>query len=206
MASFPKLVLESSEYFLRSYEKSEKAAPMEKSLILITGTLLLTSCVSSDYSTDNRSIANNKYANAEIGLSLQFPASWELKLDQIYGSDTVDLVALAPPIQDFSAYVLVQIEANLGNTDLAAILDTVGMELQARIPDLGQYQSGLKDLNGKQYAEISYTTTSRGNLRKYKQDFFINRGKDIWITYVDFASRFDQNTDFVSISNSMTIE
>jgi len=172
----------------------------------LTGVLLLTACVATDYSTGNRSIANNKYDNAEIGIALQFPASWELKLDQIYGSDTVDLVALAPPVEDFSAYTLVQIEANRGTTDLAAILDTVGLELAARIPDLGQYQSGLKDLNGKQYGEISYTTTSRGNLLKYKQDFFINRGKDIWITYVDFASRFDQNTDFVSIGNSMTIE
>jgi len=179
---------------------------MNRLLCLLTGVLLLTACVAPDYGTGNRSITNNKYYNADIGVTLQFPESWELKLDQIYGSDTVDLVALAPTVQDFSAYTLVHIEAKRGNTDLAAILDTVGLELAARIPDLGQYQAGLKDLDGKQYAEISYTTTSRGNLLKYKQDFMIKNGKDIWISYVDFASRFDQNTDFVSISNSMTFE
>jgi len=178
---------------------------MKRLLGLLIGTLLLSSCVTADYSSDNRTIANNKYSNAEIGLTLQFPASWEAKLDQIYGSDTVELVALAPPEQNYSAEVYVQIEARKG-TDLAAILDTVALEVKADIPDLGQYHSDIKDLDGKEYGEISYTTTSRGNLLKYKQDLIIRSGKHIWVSYVDLASRFDQNTDFTSISQSMTIE
>jgi len=179
---------------------------MQRVLGLLTGTLLLASCVSSDYSSDNRTIANNKYSNAEIGLTLQFPAAWQIKLDQVYGSDTLDIVALAPSAQDFSANVNVQFDAHSGTTDMAAILDTIGVQLRDHVPDLGQYQSGLKDLDGKQYGEVSYTTTYLGHLLKYRQDFIINKGKDISVTYTDLASRFDQNTDFVGISQSMTIE
>src|SRR3954469_15114049 len=117
---------------------------MKRLLSLLIGTPLFISCVSSDYSTDNRTVANNKYNNAEIGLTLQFPAAWQIKLDQVYGSDTLDIVALAPSAQDFSANVNVQIEPNVGTTDMAAILDTIGVQLRAHVPDLGQYQSGLK--------------------------------------------------------------
>ena len=170
---------------------------------LIAATLLLAACVSDDNS-DNRSIANNKYVNPAIGVSMQFPANWQLKLDYVYGSITFDMVALAPPIQNFSPNVSVQIGMHTGTTDMAAILDTVGLQLKSQIADLGQYQSAVKELNGKKYGEISYTTTSAGNLLKFKQDLIMNMGKDITITYTDFASRFDQNSDFVSVSQSLS--
>jgi hypothetical protein len=176
---------------------------MKRFLGLIAAALLLSACVS-DNNTDNRSIANNKYVNPAVGLSLQFPANWQLKLDYVYGSLTFDLVALAPPIQNFSPNVSVQIGPHSGTTDMAVVLDTLGKQLKSQVPDLGQYQAVVKELNGKKYGEITYTTTSVGNLLKFKQDFILNMGKDITITYTDFASRFDQNSDFASIDQSLS--
>jgi hypothetical protein len=158
-------------------------------------------------SSDPRSIKNNKYDNSAIGLTIQFPTNWQLKLDQKYGSLNIDLVALGPPISGFSPNVsnIIQNHTGSATVNWSLVLDSAKAQLQAQIPDLGSFTDTVLTLDGSTYAEMSYTTTSQGNLLKIKQDLLLNRNKEITLTYTDFASRFDQNTDFVSIQSNMTI-
>jgi hypothetical protein len=77
--------------------------------------------------------------------------------------------------------------------------------LQTQVADLGNYTDTVLSVNGISYAELSFTTTSQGNLLKIQQDLLLNKGKEISLTYTDFASRFDQNADFIAIHASMTL-
>ncbi len=167
--------------------------------------LFLFNCV--DNSIDSRSIQNNKYTNSAIGLSLQFPSNWQLKLDQKYGTVNVDLVALGPASQNFSPNVNIIIEPHTGSAviDWRSTLDSEKVQLQSQILDLGNYSDTILTLDGNTYGEMSYTTTSQGYPLKIKQALILNKNQEITITYTDLSSRFDQNLDFPSIEASMDI-
>ncbi len=173
-------------------------------LLFLASILLLTHC--STESDDPRSIQGNKYSNPAIGLSLQFPADWQLTLDEKFGAVSLDLVARGPAVSNFSPNVTVIIEKHDGSAvDWNQLLSAIQSQLQAQIPDLGNYTDTVLSKGGFDYAEIGYTTLSQGNLLKGRQSFLLKKGKQVTVTYTDMASRFDQSADLQSIYASLSL-
>ena len=175
----------------------------KKALILFLP-LFFSSCMT-ETPSESRSISGNKYTNSDISLSMQFPANWNLKLDQKFGAIDINLVALGVAVSNFSPNVTVILNPHTGSNDWNKIQETVAVQIKAGIKDAGQYISAIKTRNNKNYLEISYTTTNSGTLLKIKQELLLHNNIDVTVTYTDLASRFDQNQEFVAIDSSMSI-
>ncbi len=176
---------------------------MKKITMALLFSLAIFNCTTD--STDPRTIIKNKYDNTAIGLSLQFPNTYELLLDQKIGQTTIDLVARTLNKPAFRQNVTILIDSHTGTNDFNQILPVLKSQLQSQLSDLGNYKDTIKSMNGHEYAEVSYTATSQGHFLKLKQDLIINKNKDIVVTYTDLASAFDQNIEFVGIDSSMVI-
>jgi len=171
--------------------------------LILSTALVLFSCTSTV--TDSISTQDNLYDNSSKGISLQFPATWTLALNQTIQQYHVDLVAKAPENAMFTPNVNIIYEIHSGTTDWSQILATAHSQLQTMYTDLSNYSDSLLTSNGVQYAEISYTTSLNGYSLKVRQDLVLNRGRDITITYTDLSTRFDGNSDFLSIHASLII-
>ncbi len=71
---------------------------------------------------------------------------------------------------------------------------------------MADYEDTVLTVDGKSYADFSYTTTYGGNRLKTRQNLLLNRGTEITVTYTDLAARWQANTEFVSIHASMQLD
>ena len=92
--------------------------------------LLLVACGTDD--EDPRSIAGNQYRNPILGITLQFPANWMLKLDQRYGETRIDLAAAGASGNGFSPNANIIALTHQGTTDLNVIMASAKAQLTAR--------------------------------------------------------------------------
>jgi hypothetical protein len=174
-------------------------------IFAIISTMLIVSC-SSDDEENPRSISNNKYINTSIGVSLQFPTTWTLKVDQMHGKTLMELVAVGTPVDGYSPNISVVIESHSGSSNLNEVLPAFKAVLLSSAPDLADYSESIKEFNGKQYGDISYTASNGGTKYKLGQLLIINKDKDITVTLIDVATRFDANTEFMGIKSSLEIQ
>ena len=168
--------------------------------------LLVVMACTTDEGGNPRSTAGNKYVNTAIGTTLQFPPAWQLKTDYKFGEKTFDLAALAPPVSDFSANVLVSIEPHQGTDDMREVLNMIKQSLTAQTPDLREYRDTVYKVDGTEVGEVVYTTGVSGKDYRAKSVFFVNRNKEVSIIYTDLADRYTANADFASIQASMEID
>ncbi|MDB5051603.1 MAG: hypothetical protein JWO30_4674 [Fibrobacteres bacterium] len=164
--------------------------------------LLITACATDD-GENPRSIAGNKYVNTSIGTTLQFPSSWQLKTDYKFGEKTLDLAALAPPIDGFSANVLIGIDPHQGTDNMRDVLTMIKGSILAQYPDVRDYIDTVYQVEGKDVGEMVYTTAVSGKDYRAKSLYFVNKNKEISIIYTDIADRYMTNADFEGIQSSM---
>ena len=168
--------------------------------------LVVTACGAADNGENPRSIAGNKYVNTSIGTTLAFPASWQLKTDYKFGELTLDVAALAPPIDGFSANVLIEIDPHQGTDDIRDILTRLHANLSRQYPDVRDYQDSVSQVDGKDVGDIIYTTAIGGKDYRSMSLYFVNHNKEVSIIFTDLAARYPASTDFQGIRASMHLD
>jgi hypothetical protein len=176
------------------------------SLVLFAVLLVVTACGAADNGENPRSIAGNKYVNTSIGTTLAFPASWQLKTDYKFGELTFDVAALAPPIDGFSANVLIEIDPHQGTDNIRDVLTRIHANLSTQYPDARDYQDSVYQVDGKDVGEMVYTTAVGGKDYRAMSLYFVNRDKEVSIVFTDLASRYPANTDFQGIQSSLHLD
>jgi len=160
-------------------------------------------CTESDL--DPRSIKNGAYSNSAFGLSMTFPPVWQFRTDQKYGDVVPDLVAIGPPIANFSPNVNIIAGAHSSSADWATELPQIKTQILAQITDATAWQDTVVVIDGHDLARIEYESTQAGFLLHYRQYLLVNRGKQIVVTFSDRAAHFPANEDFPGIVASMRV-
>lgn len=173
-------------------------------LVFSAGILMFAGCTTEDNFVE-RTVQSNVYSNTSIGLSITFPQNWLLKSDEVYGKYTFDIFGFGAPIDNFSPNVSVLIQAHSGATAMEEILPNLLPSLQKSLPDVGNYRDTIYTINGKQIGQIEFESSSHGTLNHFLEMFFINKGKDMMITFTDRASHFAVNQEFKSVKSSISI-
>lgn len=86
-----------------------------------------------------------------------------------------------------------------------SVLSMVAGQLQAGVADLSAYQQAILTVDGKEVGKVEYESTSNGVKMRFRLLLFMNKGKDVTLTFTDKAERFSANADFQSITASMSI-
>lgn len=115
----------------------------------------------------------------------------------------MDLAALAPPIDGFSANVLIGIDSHQGTNNMREVLTMIKGSISAQYPDLRDYGDTVYQVDGKDVGEMIYTTAVGGKDYRAKSIYFVNRNKEVSIIYTDMADRYTTNPDFGGIQSSM---
>ncbi|MDB5048988.1 MAG: hypothetical protein JWO30_2059 [Fibrobacteres bacterium] len=176
-----------------------------KQSIMGLAVLVFTAC-GTDSGEDARSIVGGVYKNNSIGLTISFPSSWQIRKDQTFGSTTADIVAVAPPINNFSPNMSVIIEAHSGSVKMSEILASIKIQIDSHVADLSQYHDSIYSIDGTEVGEMQYESSTNGNLLHFLQLFFIKNGKDVSCTITDKADDFQVNGDIRSVRASISIQ
>lgn len=152
-----------------------------------------------------RAIQGGAYSNSALGLKMDFPGTWTIETDKVFGNIKTDIVALAPPVNSFSPNVNVIYEAHSGPTAMAEVLPMLKAQLQAQIADLSGYQESILSIGGKEVGQIEYETTMNRIRFHFLVLLFVNRGNDISITFTDRAENFGTNAEFQTVKASIQI-
>lgn len=175
------------------------------SLIFILGSLFQSGC-GTEEDGPARTIQAGAYANSALGLQMTFPAHWTIETDEVFGDVKADIVALAPPVNSFSANVSVIYEGHSGPTAMAEVLPMLRAQMQAQFADLSGYQETILSIDGKEVGQIEYETSMNGHRFRFLVLLFVNRGKDISITFTDKADTFAGNGEFPVVKASIRIQ
>ena len=179
---------------------------MSLKYIVAAASLFAAAACTTEDSGNPRSITDNKYSNTLIGTTVQFPSSWQLKTDYKFGEKTLDLAALAPPIDGFSANVLIEIDPHQGTSNMREVLTLIKGSLSAQYPALHDYSDTVYQVDGKDVGEMIYTTDIGGKSYRAKSVYFVNKNKEVSVNYTDLADRYMTNTEFAAIQASMHLD
>lgn len=166
--------------------------------------ILLAGC-GTDAEDSPRTISGGQYDNTAIGLSMTFPSSWQITPDYAFGNGKADILALSPPVGGFSPNVSVILGVHSGPSTMAEIIPPLKSELEKSLSDLSAYSDTIYAIDGKEVGEIQFETSVNGNLLHYRQMLFINKNRQVLLTFTDRADGFPLNQDFISIKESITI-
>jgi len=167
--------------------------------------IFLIGCLTDNDENNPKSLVNNKYTDDVAGISLQFPQNWTSELNYKFGNETVDVVGRALPVNNFAPNVNVITNLHSGSRDLNVVIQMFKQQLKTQLPGV-VFLSDTVYVKGKAtFGELFFTVNIGGNELKYNQTLFINRERDIQITYTDKLDHFDGNTEFTQVKNSLTV-
>jgi hypothetical protein len=171
---------------------------------LFLPSVFFTGCVT-DSDSSPHVISGQTYTDRQLGYSLVFPASWEAKVDQVFGDVTADVVIKAPAVGNFSANMNALRSAKNSGQTLQDRLDEEAAGAQT------QYSATIlsKQINNRgsiPVAELLITWNYGGNNLKQKLLLFERGTVVVGLTFTDLAAYFDANTGLSAIDASLTFQ
>ncbi len=86
------------------------------------------------------------------------------------------------------------------------IISAIHSKLAQKILDLSGYRDSIYSMNGKEIGEFEYESSNNGILLHYLQIVFLNKGKDVSVSFTDRADDFPLNQEIKAIKSSITVK